>query len=190
MYAACALPRQSLKCPREQTRLRLLRGLQPLRAVLLCWPSRPRQPVAHCPRTLHWQAMQPCRIVIRPALPQKSKLFRHPDSLLAWHLGGASSGWQSLPAYAIDPPCHRCTPACNYAIREAGKTLGRSQSIEDPQKYEWLAQLQNRNTNHHGCTATTAASDYDTDAVIDHALSHCPPVLFAHCSINRTRRAQ
>lgn len=107
-------------------------------------------------------------------------------------LGGASSGWQSLPAYAIDPPCHRLHTciACNSAIREAGKTLGRSQSIEDPQEYEWLAQLQNRNTNHHGCTATTAASCYDTDSVIDHALSHCPPVLFAHCFTNRTRRTQ
>lgn len=76
----------------------------------LCWPSRPLQPVAHCPRTLHWKAMQPCRIVIRPALPQKSKLFRHPDSLLAWAVhpldGKACLRTQStLPATAAHLHC-------------------------------------------------------------------------------------
>lgn len=59
--------------------------------------------------------MQPCRIVIRPALPQKSKLFRHPDSLLAWAVhpldGKACLRTQStLPATACTPALHATRP--------------------------------------------------------------------------------
>lgn len=119
--------------------------------------------------------------------PQRPKPFRHPDSLLAWAVHPLTVKACLCTQSTSLPPLHTCMQLCHS---RGWKTLGQSQSIEDPQKYEWLAQLQNRNTNHHGCTATTAASCYDTNSVIDHALSHCPPALVAHCFTNRTRRTQ
>lgn len=74
-----------------------------------CMLAQPGPPVRG-PLSTHaaLAAMQPCRIVIRPALPQKSKLFRHPDSLLAWAVhplnGKACLRTQSTSL----PPLHAC----------------------------------------------------------------------------------
>lgn len=116
-----------------------------------CWPSRPRQAMAHCPRNAalaRLAAMQPLSDRDTTCPPQKVKAVSPPR--FAPGLGGASPGngekLQSLPAYAIRPPCHQLH-TCMHATMPfeglaAGKIMGRrTQSIDDHQKkYEWLAQ--------------------------------------------------
>ena len=54
VYVNCQIVSSPVSCPN-----RTQSGSTPAPALAnsgsACWPSRPRQPEAHCPRTLHWQ---------------------------------------------------------------------------------------------------------------------------------------
>lgn len=155
---------------------------------MLAQPAPPaRRPTVHARCTGSHAAMSDRDTT---CLPPKVKAVspRRPDSLLAWAVHPLTAKACLRTQSTSMPLLHACTPACNSAIREAGKTLGQSQSIEDPQKYEWLAQLQNRNTTMAARLPRLPLAMTRIPSSTTHSPTAHP--LLAHCLTNRTRRTQ